>query len=422
MAADNIEGTLSALVKEMYPKEQIGSTLLEGSSLYSEIPKDWKGHGRHVRVPVKYAATSGTGNDFAETQNAHDEAQRDVFQVTWYDDYAIFRITDKTIKLCRGAMHGVVEALTEVADDAMDAIKRRMHWAMWRDGGGSMGQIAAGSGSTTITLANIEDIVHFSVNQQLESHNTNGIGATAGDGEYHTITAINEDDGTISKAAGSNWNANGNFAANDHLFARGTIGQCVRGIRAWLPANAPVLGVDSFYGVDRGRHPTALAGVRFNATGAHGTIQNYLIKFASRLARNKARPTHVYLNPVDFGQLVSELGDQVKYDKAVPKNSKGMPVQGHIGFQHIVMSVGSGMIKVFSEADVPYGLCYMLDMPCWKLRAPEEPSVLNADGLYMARMGNGADYEGRMGCYWQIACKAPGKNGVGTLTAIQQPA
>ncbi|MCA9656362.1 MAG: hypothetical protein KC501_41030 [Myxococcales bacterium] len=419
MATEDIAGTLSALAKEMYPDDEIGNTLMKGSAIYAEMPKSWDGGGRYERVPVKYASTSGSGNDFAEAQAAHDEAQRVAFEVPWYDDFSLYRLSDKAIQGCRGDEHAMADALQEVGDDAMDTIQRNMHWALWRNGGGARGQIASGSGTDTIKLVDIEDIVHFQVNDLLESYNTDGSAVTTGDGEYLRVYSLSEDDGTLTLAAGT-WGSSGNFQANDYLFKRGTIGKAVVGISGIIPATAPTATL--FWAVDRSRAPNALGGVRLDALASDGTIENYLIRAASRLKRNKGQPSHCYLNPVDFGQLVSELGDKVHYEKYMPTNSKGMQLQGHIGFDHIVVAVGSGLIKVYAEADVPYGRVYLLTMKGWRIRGMKQPGLLMADGLAMARGSNFPGYEGRMGCFWHIRTNAPGHNLTGDISAVQAPA
>lgn len=419
MPTEDISGTLSTLVKEAYPDDEVGNMIMQGSLLFAEMGKDWKAKGTPTRVPVKFSSQSGSGNDFAESQLAYDEAQRIAFRIPYHDDFALFRITDKALAVCQGDEGAIADVLDEVTDDAYQRIERNMHRAMWRNGSGQLGVMASGTGGTTIQLASPADIVHFQANDMIESYTGDGTLVTAGDGTYYRIATVNEDDGTITKTGG-NWGAvAGTFDDGDGLYLRGTIGKAVRGVSAWIPATAP--GATLYYEVDRTANPTALGGVRCPALASDGSIRSFLIRFASRLARGKAKPTHCGMNPVDFGQLCDELGDLVKYEMVMPKNAQGMPIQGAVGFPALIVTVGSGIIKVFSEADIPYGLCYMLTMSTWKIRGPHAPKILGADGLKMARMTTAAAYEGRFGCFWHIACNAPGLNGVGDLSAVQAP-
>lgn len=418
MAAETIEGTLAELVREMYPTDEILNTLLKGSALFSEMPKDWDAHGDPIRVAVKYASTSGSGNDFGEAQSAHDGARRAAFLLTTADEYSLYRIAGKAARLNKANEGALIDLIEEVGVDAMETLERNMHRGMWRNGGGAIGQIAGGSASTTLQLANINDIVHFQVGDKIESWGTDGLGVTAGDSEYIEIAEIDEDLGTITKTGG-NWSANGHFALNDYLFKRGTIGKTVTGLAGWIPSTAPSSTL--FFQVDRSVAANALGGVRVTYDAGDGALRPFLVRMAGRLARGKARPTHAFLNPLRFAQLADELDNQAKFEKIIPKGSSGMPMQGVVGFEAIMLTVGSGVIKVISDADCPTDLVYMLDMETWKIYGYGAPGVLDQDGMTIRAVSNADAYEGRFGCYWQIGCRAPGRNGVGILTDLALP-
>ena len=60
--------TLAAIVKEMYPADSVGHTLLEGSALYAELSKDWNAEGEPIRMATRYASGAGSASTFAAAQ------------------------------------------------------------------------------------------------------------------------------------------------------------------------------------------------------------------------------------------------------------------------------------------------------------------------------------------------------------------
>lgn len=408
--------TLAAIVKDYFPQDAIGSTLLEGSSLYAEMPKDWAAQGEPIRLATHYASGAGSASDFAAAQATIGSASIAKWELLTVNEYSLFRLQNKAIRAAKGNRGALLDSLQFVGDNALERLKRNMHRALYRDFGGAIATVGSTAG-TVLTLANPEDIVHFSVGDVIVSDNTDGTGAgAADDGEYIAITAVDEDAGTLTAAV--NWTGNGNFADGDFLFFRGTLGLKLSGLASWLPASAP--GATAFFGVDRSVSPTKLGGIRFvSVLATHQTIEGALIAAAARVQRGGGRPTHAFMHPLDHAQLVRELGDRVRYEKVIPTGAKGMKIQGHIGFDALILGTATGPVKVMIDVDCPWGVSYMLDMKTWKLLGYGEPGWLKEDGMEILRQTDGDAIEGRMGCYWQLGCKAPGHNARINLTAVQ---
>jgi hypothetical protein len=413
----NTLSTLAAIVREMYPPDAIGNALLVGCPLYAEMEKDWNAAGEPIRMATKYASGGGHSSLFSDALATIGSIALAKWLLTTVDSYKLFSIAGKAIKATKGNRGALVDVLQEAGNTSLEHLCSDVHAAVYRDHGGSRGVIASGSGSTTITLTNVEDVLFWQVGDVVASDNTDGTGAgAADDGEYITITAVDEDLGRITKAGG-NWNANGNFAAGDNLFHRGNIGLGLSGLASWLPASPP--GATAFFGVARNVDPVKLGGIRFVAVLAtHQTIEGALVAAAARALRGKARPTHCFLHPYEFGVLVRELGDRVRYEKVVPSGTKGMKVQGHVGFDAVVLSVGSGTIKVLADPYCQRFTGWMLQMDTWKLVGYQEPGWLTHDGMEILREASADGVQGRMGTYYQLGCKAPGCNVRIDLTTV----
>lgn len=404
--------TLDAIVKELYPADALGSTLLEGSALYREIPKNWKAYGNPIKLATRYASGAGSACTFADAQATIGSVTMAGWELTTGDEYSLFAVSGKAIATCKGEKGALVDVVELAGDNALERLKRNMHRALYRNFGGAIATVGSTAG-TVLTLANVEDVVHFSVGDVIVSDNTDGTAGGADDAEYVTITAVDEDAGTLTRA-GANWTAAGNFSDGDFLFHRGTFGLKLRGLDSWLPATAP--GATPFFGVDRSVNPTKLGGIRFVADIAlHQTIEGALVAAGGRAQRGGARPTHVFMHPLDYAQLVRELGDRVRYEKTMPRGSSA----SEVGFQTLMVATATGPVKVMIDVDCPYGVAYMLDIETWKLVGPQEPGWLMWDGKEMLRQSAADGVEGRMGCYWQMGCNAPGKNVRIDLSAVQ---
>lgn len=412
--------TLAAIVKEMYPSSAVGGALLVNCPLYAEMPKDWNCAGEPIRMATKYASGGGHSVRFADAQATVGSVALARWQLTTVDEYKLFRVANKALAATKGNRGALMDVLEEVGDTALERLRANIHAALYRDHGYARGRIASGSASTTITLTNPEDVLFWQVGDVVASDDTDGTGAgAADDGENILITGVDEDLGTLTKSGG-NWNAGGNFVANDYLFPRGNLGGGLSGLGSWIPASAP--GATPFFGVVRNVDPVKLGGIRFVALFAeHQTIEGALVAAAARALRSRAMLTHCFLHPTEFGQLVRELSDRARFEKVVPTNGAGQKVQGHIGFDAIVLSVGSGTIRVFADPYCQRRTAWMLQMDTWKLCGYQEPGWLKpSDGSQILRQADGDAIEGRMGTYYQQGCTAPGNNVRVDLTQVVQ--
>jgi hypothetical protein len=416
MAAEDVVGTAETLLKVAYP-EGLGEVLMRDSPFYAEVTKEWGVGGRYAHEAIEDAPNSGVGSDFAEVSEAHDEAQRVEFQIPYHDYTAVFRFTEKLCAQAEGDDNAIVKLVDNVTKGTLHSLCKEVHWSIFGNGGAARGTIASGSGSTTIVLTNPADAQFFDRNMVVCSDDTDGSGVTpADDGEYVRILGINKMTGAITKAGG-NWNANGNFAAADRLFRRGTIGRYARGLAGWVPVIAPTS--TPFYGVDRSVAPEELGGIRDAATAGDGTVLAAVVRFAGLMGQFGATPDRLYLNPRTMAQLVGEMGNNARYELCNPTGKNGEPL-GHIGFRYIVITVGSGPIKVFADQFCPPHLAYMLTLDTWRVRGPYEPKILQRHGniLHPTPASQGLAYEGRIAAFLHLACLQPVANGVMDLTEV----
>jgi hypothetical protein len=297
----------------------------------------------------------------------------------------------------KGNAGAFLEAAVVEIDSALESASRALAVAMYRNGSGSIGRIASGQTTATITLSDVESITNFAKGMTLVASTADGGGSVkAGTA---VIQGVDRDEGTITFSAALN-TLIGTIAANDYLFVQGNYDASIKGLQAWLPNVAPTSG-DNFFGVDRSSDATRLAGIRFD--GSAMPIEEALISAASRVAREGGKPTHCFMSYSKFADLQKALGTQVQ--------RVDVSAKADIMFRGIVINGPRGAINVIPDQNCPNDRAFMLQLDMWKLYSlGKAPHISENDGLRMLREANADSLELRVSFYGNVACRKPGAN------------
>lgn len=408
--------SLSAILFRRYPQKSLPMALYKESPLFGMMAKDEEHRDEDLRLSLAFAPTGGRSATFATAQANKRGAQYRGFLLTHYEDYSIFSLTGLALAVAKKSKGALVNALEKEGEMCLKALKKSMCSTLYGNGGGAIGTV--GSTSTTVlTLSNPADVVNFEVGQVVVSANNDGTSGSP-DNDAALITGIDRAAGTLTRSD-ANWTAGGHFSNADRIFIEGDHNEKAPGLAAWLPASAPVLGSDSFKGVDRGADATRLGGWRVTATNDHGTLERLLIDVEAQLDTEGGSPDVVVMNPRDRAILVNELGAKAQYDRANARGGSGAIAD--IGYKALMLH-GNNELKVIGDRYCPRHRAYMLDMSTWKIySAGTCPGWLREDGQDILREASSDAYEGRMGVYWDIGCEIPGHNATIDLSAITNP-
>lgn len=411
MAVTTTSDAIGNLIKEMWTEEDVYEALIEDDSFMGIIEKDWHAVGSPIKMAIEFAGDGGVSSVFADAQTYHNSSGDEDWQLSLYDVYGVFQIANKTIFSMRdeGAL---IDALEHITSKKLKKFVRSMRLDLWRTSDGNRGIIESGSGSQSLVLSRMEDVLHFEQGDYIVS--SPNLTGTTDDGEAIRIAGVNPITRTLIKGTAGNWNANGNFAANDYVFHVGTKGRKIHGVPDWLPSSAP--SATLFAGVDR-TQSQALYGVIFTADAAvDGNMPNALRRMASTIQMFGGEPTDCFLSPLDWDQCARQMGNpQPQIVNAIdPKGNK----IAHIGYNVLILQTAKGPVMLHSTVHLRRGITYMLDRKTWKIVGNREPGLDSKDGNKILRMGSSAAQEGRFEAYWELGCKCPGHNGVGDLTAV----
>ncbi len=406
MASANTTNQLP-LLKRLWGSK-VAEPFYKASRFASMINSDtnFGSEGRYVNVTI--APTAGGSANFADALASQDATQEKRFFVTHRKEYQVFSLQGDVIARLKGNANGLVEAVKQQADKARYAFARSMARKMWGNGGGSLAQISAAQSLTTnvLTLRTPTDVVGFDVGMQLEFASDDGSSATPagrrGGPDRLTVTAVNRGSASVAPTVtlSGNLNTVSGITVNDYVFRRGDYSLAMTGMRGWNPITTPT-GGDSFFGLDRSASdPVRLSGARI--AGGGKPKEESLLDATAEAQINGIDLKDVFVNPLDFRDLVKELGSKV----VVQMTSKN----GNIGFKGIQVDGATGTLNVVSEVDVPRGYAWACDTNQITLRtAGDCPMMLNEDGVgKLLRAYDDDAYQGRIGAYGNLFQDNPG--------------
>jgi hypothetical protein len=425
---------LQSVLKQKYTQRRFNLLCYKKNPFYALCPKITDFGGKNKVVALRNAVPQGRGTSIAAAQAGKTASVYTGFVVTRVSDYTTASIAGESIKAAKGDENTLIEGLTKEIDGAIHVTMRSLAISMYRNGGGSRGQIAnvtsvtsgtntitTGIATTVIQLVNLTDITNFEVNMQPMFANDDGSSATplgtlAIPGAQPIVTSVDRDlglvyiNGTYSAlvtgVAQSGINSNGSYIFQGNTTGS-DYGKMIKGLAAWVPTTAPI-ATDNFLSVNRFQDVTRLAGIRYSGGG--GPIEESLIETATRACREGSSPDYAFLNPLDWSNLVKALGAKVLYERSAPLD------EPDIGFKAVQLSGPEGYINVVADINTPKGLCYLLQMDTWHLESlGEAPMILDFDGNTILRSATSDDYEVRIGYYANLTCEAPGWNSVISL-------
>ena len=397
--------TIERILKELYPDRRLENLLYEDHPFLGMVRKNTEFEGESKRIPLIQGGIAGRSALFATAQGNAAGTQYEGFNIRHKTDYAIFGITTLALRQSKTSKGALVNALNTETKTAITKLKQSISRGLWGNGGGAVGVIASGGGTTDLVLSNPDDIVNFEVGDYIQHASTDGTSGALGAGAQQRISAVDRDTGTLTFAA----NVPASFANGQYLFLSGDFGAKLSGVRGWVPDATP--SSTAFNGVDRtAGDTTRLAGLRYTAEKAvHGTLQRALVKAGARLRREGGKPDSCWLNPLDLAVLLNDIGDKTRFVKTPGKSMGGG--KAAIAYDGVQIMLGSGPVTVYEDKDVPKGRCFLLQMDTWELNtAGKAPSWLDEDGKMFLRQGSADGLEGRMAMYGDLACYAPGFN------------
>jgi len=393
------------MLKQYYDKAMVENLVYADRPFFAMLKKKTDFVGDVQKLPLIYGNPQGASHDFSKALANKTNSKLKAFLISVETEYAVASVTNEVLLASSNDRGSFLSALTLEIDGAMQTVARRLSIASFRSGSGSIGRIASTqvAGNTVLVLANPDDIVSFEVGQALQSDTVDGGGTVSSTAVY--VVAIDRDAGTFSVGAtqgGAAITATVSaLVADKYIFVDGDYDGKLKGLSAWLPSS--VASNDSFFNVNRSSDKTRLAGVYID--GSALSVEEALIKAETRLSREGASPSHVFMNHTDWNRLKVELGTKIMYVDVKAGS------EAAFSFKGIMLNGSKGVLICLPDRDCPSGQAFMLQMSTWYLLSRGEPvSVFKADGQSLLRDVSSDSVTARIVSYAQMGCVAPGWN------------
>lgn len=413
MAASLTASEAGGALKELYPDSKVLEEAYVDAPFFGMLEKDEDASGELYKIALVYGHPQGRSATAANVYGGGAQLSAGKyagFEVTYVDDYGAAQITGRAIDASRNDRGAFLRLLKQEMDGALHQILRSAHHAVYRNGGGAMGQVASGIATATITLSNLEDIVFFEVGQEIAASTADGTSGALRTGTA-TITAIDRDAGTLTSDAA--WNAQitggGAIAANDYLFVVGDFGLKMQGLAAWIPSSAP--GATSFFGVDRSVDTVRLGGWRKDLSTV--PVVEALIDGVEHGMRHGGRGKRTgFAHPKQIARVCKSLQSQGVYEMAEGKSENGI-----ISYEGVKLRTPAGTIPFFGDINCQGNKAWVLTMSSLVLASMGRvPKMWDLDGEAILRtLADGV--EARTVYRANLACKAPAWNGQITLAS-----
>jgi hypothetical protein len=421
--------TIAYALKTVYTNRELENAVYKDNPLFAMMRKEGGFTGSSHIHGVRYRDSLARSVDFATAQGragSNGASGTDngftlgvQFIVTRRKEYQIYTLSQEAILAGRDDKGSLIRTLSTEVDSALNNLNRTLGQSVYGDGLGGLGAINSIGGATNRTIGGTayansrlvtvgEAITNFEVGHQLMVSDTTKTGAIRA-GSTMTVLSVDRSAGTfiidagVAGIAAGDWffhvgdRDTGSAPANSALLK-------LAGLDAWNPVTAPSAG-ESFFGVDRSRDVTRLAGQRLDISSLQPE-EGYITALAA-LAREGSSPSHIFTSFTDEKNLKLAVGSRVETEYSQV---------GDVGFESMKVRGPKGIVKLYADLNAPVGYARLLQMDTWAFKhLGDLVNTADMDGSRLAREYRADAFEGRMSVYGNVVCYAPSKNMVATL-------
>lgn len=395
--------TVAFIFKREYSAHQIADLTLRDHVWWSMIAKEGGFTGDSFLYPLRYGNPQGVSGTFSKARTNAKGSKGKQPRALRTSKFGVVTIDGEAALASKDNKGAFLNLVTMETDRVLEELGDSLAFDFYRDTSGLRGRVASIS-SNTLTLSVPEDARNFKEGMTIIADNTiDGLSPRVG---TTFVTAVDEDGGTVT--VDDITDITGSIQVDDYLFRDGDPGTCMEGLKVCTPLSAPVLGVDSFRGIDRGSNPNRLAGSRLDDTTLNADVA------LGRLAVNisKVGRSHnvdqAFLNPTHFFNAAQRLNAKVQY-------SDGGGT-ANVGFQYIMIHTSAGSFRVYSDPDCPLDEGRVSREGSQYIKHLEGlPHVIDLDGNPMLRQTDENGIEARIEAFLNLIQDDTAAQGVAHL-------
>ena len=409
MTTPNTTTTYGSMLMVNYYRgliERLGTT---ETPVFNMMGQRYKkvGGGKHFEVPIDYGNAGIPGHNFADARGDSQPSDHTAFVVTRQKVYSSLFVENELVEVAsRGDDHAHKD-VQNILDGGVEQCRMKIAHRMFRDSGGSIGQLASTTtvASTTAIFTDIADMLQLKKNMPIQFGPNKDGTSLRNSGSTINITAV--DIGRKQATTSANINTVTGTVAGDYVFRKGDATRSFAGFDDWLPG---VASPSALFSVTRTDDVERLSGQAYSQGG------DQLDTFCSDvIAEGRIRGTRfdaIIMNPLRTAEL-TRLRD--------PKSIVEMNLRGPLGigvpaFQFVDRG---RRVTVIESPNCQTNLAWALTFRTWRCykTVPKFPHFIVKDSLF--HMQESSDqFEVRMAGYGNFACTAPYRNARLTLNTL----
>lgn len=412
-----------AFLKDVYTDEKILEQSFGDNPWLAFVQKErgYTAGGRRYVQPVEFANPSGASADYGSAMTDNTVSQYQDFLLSRMKQYQRIQINNELLYATEKKSDAFIKALGEF-DRGLQSLGEKIGRRLYRTQGGALGQLSISStNTTTLSFTDNAACFNFTIGQVLQFSTTDGTGSLLDGGDTTTVTAVDEESGTVTTADNLGTKIAG-VTTSSFVFQRGDYNACISGLADWLPGDASARAAAlaaTFNNIARSTSPVRLGGVFLDGRTV-GDLDAIIIKLTSKITKYGGKTSHIFSNPESLADL--ELVSNSKVRILGDVNGQVMSKDGNliVGFSGYKALCGGRMVSIYPDRNCPSTRLYALMASTWRLWHTGE--WINwtgemATGLRLRPSENEDSVEARLGAYQNLGCSAPGWNGVAQLNA-----
>lgn len=406
------------MLLSLYPEGAPENLAMENYPGWGIIPKSTGWTGNDWPVPMIVSRGAGRSATIANAVSSSIAPASGKFQMTRKRDFAQFLLDLEAMEASQGDENSMANLLEEQIGSKFNSLGMSIGTAAYRDGTGAIGQVTDTASVPTLKFVNDEGLKYIEVGTVLvaSTGSTKTAATRAAGTNSMTVTAIDYSAKTFTVGAGIT-----GLADNDWLFVEGdrqaaqitAHSMCYKlaGFDAWLdPTVGALTAADAFFGQVRTGQPKMVGHL---ITTAYPTVSQALVDLQSEVNEEPgARVDNILITPASMRRLKEEIDSSTTQNKTVAARvSDGL--KAVVSFNGVVIDGDKGPITVMQDICCRPKTAYALTTKSWEIKSlGGMPRFMNpGEAKDLLRQLNTISFEGMLGYFGNMACKAPCWNG-----------
>ncbi len=398
----SVSGSQAAL-KVLYPDGELPKSINDSFVLHKELKKDTDFVGELAYVPIQNANPQGSSASFTEAQANIYQGNYVRMSLTRVSHFGVARVTGEAAEAAvksEGALVDLWDNETRgIATTEMSCLATYLYGT----GDATLGEVASGEGTATITLVDGVNMNYFELNMTVKGVDAQGLSPTVRALKAR-ITGIDRRNRTLTTTDGGGvWStAITSLQAGDFLVRAGdqasTTATVITGLDEYVKGGTTP---GTIFGLNRNTDPVRLAGQSIDYTG-WAKEDAVVDASAQGGAQGIGYATVLVANNLEIADMKKSLAGKIVYNR--PGSS-----DGKYSFSDLTIEGENGTIRVLADPYCPRHKAWLLKKDAFSLFSLKAaPHLAKYDGIEFLRRPDADAYEVRFAFYGNLKCKNPG--------------